>query len=377
MAGPAEIAAGASLSLSGRFRLQGQQARDGVRLWAEQVAGAGGLAVGVGGPARPVRLIVYDDESRADRARENVERLLGPDRVDLLLGPYSSGLTLAVAPLAEARGKLLWNHGGASDAILEQGWRHLVSVIPPASSYLRALPPLLKARDPALRRLAILHARRGSFATQVARGMAEAAGACGLDPVRAVAFESPLGDPAPVLAEALAGAPELLAAVGAFADDVAVVRGRAGLAGVKALAVVGAGLAAFLPEAGGRAEGVIGPSQWEPGVGWGACAGPDPGQFAAAFRARFGRSPEYPAAQAFAAGVVFAECLRRAGGLDDGRLLAAARRLEISTLLGPFRLDPESGAQVGHPPLLIQWQRGAKAIVWPEQAANAALAYPI
>ncbi len=67
------------------------------------------MAVGPSGPGLPLRVIALDDGSRAERARENVLRLLTEDRVDLLLGPYSSGLTRAVAPRAEGHGKILWN----------------------------------------------------------------------------------------------------------------------------------------------------------------------------------------------------------------------------------------------------------------------------
>ncbi len=373
---PAAIVVGASLSLSGPFQLQGQEARDGLLLWGDYVAGAGGIRDIAGGPVRAIRLIIRDDESRAERARENVEHLLSQDRVDVLLGPYSSGLTLAVGPLAEGGGKILWNHAGASDAIVQQGWRHLVTLIPPASSYFRALPPLLMARDPAIRRLAILHARGGTFAAQGARGTAEAAAGCGFDPVRPILFDSPLRDPVAAVAAALAGEPDVLVAVGSFADDVAIV-GQRRQRRLKALAVVGAGLGAFARELGDLAEGVIGPSHWEAGVRWSECTGPPPAQFAAAFRDRFGRDPDYPAAQAFAAGIVFGECLRRAGSLEEARLLAAARRLSITTLTGPFRLDPLSGAQVGHRPFLIQWRSGTKRIFWPEASADSAVGYPL
>ncbi|HYN22167.1 MAG TPA: ABC transporter substrate-binding protein, partial [Thermoanaerobaculia bacterium] len=106
MSALSEILAGVSLSLSGRFRLQGQEALNGIRLWVDQTS-----------PFLPLRLIVLDDESRSEQARENVLRLLTRDRVDLLFGPYSSVLTMAAAPIAEGHGKILWNHGGASDAI--------------------------------------------------------------------------------------------------------------------------------------------------------------------------------------------------------------------------------------------------------------------
>jgi len=153
-------------------------------------------------------LIALDDESRAERARENVLRLLTEDRVDLLLGPYSSGLTRAVAPLAEGHGKILWNHGGSSDAIADEGWRHLVSVPSPASDYLRALPLLVKRQDPTVTRMSVVHAETGTFAAHVARGVTEAAKAAAFDVVRLIPFESPLRDARALLADALAGEPD-------------------------------------------------------------------------------------------------------------------------------------------------------------------------
>ncbi len=169
-----EVLAGVSLSLSGAFRLQGEQALNGLRLWVDHVTGEGGLQFGPAGARLPLRLLALDDRSRADLAKENILRLLTHERVDLLVGPYSSGLTMAVAPLAEAHGKILWNHGGASDAILQQGWRHLVNLPSPASDYFRALPLWIKQRDPEASRISILCAKSGSFAGHVAHGAAPA-----------------------------------------------------------------------------------------------------------------------------------------------------------------------------------------------------------
>jgi branched-chain amino acid transport system substrate-binding protein len=146
---------------------------------------------------------------------------------------------------------------------------------------------------------------------------------------------------------------------------------------VKALAVVAAGLGAFHKEVGRLAEGVIGPSQWEPEVKYDIIAGPDLVWFLSEYRARFHRVPEYPAAQAFAAGVVFAECLGRAGSLEDDQLLAAAYALDVTTVFGRFRLDARTGRQIGHQILLVQWRDGKKVVIWPGESAEAELSYPL
>ena len=347
---------GASLSLSGAFRRQGGQARDGLELWVDYVRNL---------PDGPTpHLIVLDDRSRASVARENVRRLVAEEHVDVLVGPYSSGLVLAVAPIAGAAGKVLWNHGGTSDAILEEGGRHVVSVASPASDYLRDLPSWIRRRAPQANRATIVHATSGTFAGHVARGAAEGARAAGFSEVRLATYEPPLHDARALLRRVAEPEPDLLLSAGAFDDDLAIARQRAILPGATALALVGAGLAEFGTELGSLAEGVMGPSQWEPAVGEAPLTGPDATWFTDAFEDAFQRAPEYPAAQAFAMGLIFEECRRRcAGNLDDGALLDAARTLQTTTFFGRFRLDPVTGRQVGHRIRLVEWRDGRKCVV--------------
>jgi len=358
-----EILAGVSLSLSGEFRLQGEQALNGLRLWVDYVRAEGGLHHGSSGRHLPLRLLVLDDASRTAGAKDNVLRLLTRDRVDLLLGPYSSRLTLAVAPLAEAHGKILWNHGGSSDAIFQQGWRHLVSVPSPASDYLRALPFLVRGQDKAATRISVVHAKAGSFAAQVARGVAEGAKGAGLDLIRLVPFDSPIRNVEPLVREALAVDPDVFVAVGSLQDDLAIVGRRDLLRSVKTLACVGAGLEEFYRELGHLAEGVMGPSQWESSAHAGPLIGPDSEWFCSEFQRTFGQGPDYPAVQAFAAGLVVMESLRQAASLEDTPLLVAAHALDTTTLYGRFRLDPITSSQIGHRVLVVQWRDGRKAVI--------------
>ncbi len=358
-----EVLAGASLALSGPFRLQAEQALNGLRLWVDYVTEAGGLPLGLAGSRRPLRLLILDDGSRTSLAKENVLRFLTQDHVDLLIGPYSSGLTLAAAPLAEAHGKILWNHGGASDAIFQRGWRCLVSVPSPASDYLKALPLLVRSQDPSIARMSVVYAKTGSFAADVARGVANGAKAAGFDVIRLIPFDSPIRDARALLREALEAEPGLLVGAGSFQDDVMIVRRRDLASRVKTLAFVGAGLEAFYGEVGALAEGVIGPSQWEPAADDGPLTGPKAEWFCSEFHTRFHQRPEYPAAQAFAIGIVIGECLRQAGSLEDEPLLRVAHALETTTLYGGFRLDRLTARQIRHRVLLVQWRGGRKVVI--------------
>ena len=224
--------------------------------------------------------------------------------------------------------------------------------------------------------VAIVKRRRGTFSAEVASGaqqQAERGGFAVLSP-----FLYP-DDPNHLmsLAEALAAAdPVVLIAVGRYDDDVTLIRTMGQMSrGIKVIAAVGAPMRAFWNDLEGLADGCIGPSQWEPE----AAGTPDVGLSSAAFierfHQRFGQIPDYPAAQAYAAGLILQRCVMLAGTCVDADLRAAAARLTCRTFYGDFRVDPQTGAQVGHEAVLVQWQGGEKRVVWPAEVAQARLKF--
>lgn len=365
-----EIVVGLSISLTGRFSFQGQQALDGIRLWESYIAAEGGITVGAEG-RRPVRLIYYDDESRVRRAQQNALRLLRKDRVEVLLGPYSSGLTMAVAQVAEENRKLLWNHGGSSDEIFNRGLHYLVTTASPASDYLRGLPHWLATRTLPIRRICVLHSSKGSFASQVVRGIVEDVRSIGLHSVELVPLKSPLRNVDVVVRELRSIGPEVLVLAGSFQDEVRIMQARHLWPDMlKEVVAVAAGVQAFYQKLKQGAERVIGPSQWEPQVRFREIQGPNSNWFVRNFRQRFGQQPEYTAAGGFAIGLVLAECIRETGSLEDERLRKVAAALDFTTFYGKFRIDPRTGRQIGHRILLTQWRRGRKVVLGRGEVPN-------
>src|SRR4051794_13828774 len=102
------VTVGASLSLSGWFAVQGEQARRGLQLWSEHANRDGSLIFSGGDDRHSVELLVYDDQSKRAGAATATERLIVQDEVELLFSPYSSVLTLAAAEVAERYGRILW-----------------------------------------------------------------------------------------------------------------------------------------------------------------------------------------------------------------------------------------------------------------------------
>src|SRR5216683_242640 len=155
-----------------------------------------------------------------------------------------------------------------------------------------------------------------------------------------------------------------LSVVGAFEDELAAARILLGRPW-RAAAFVGAGVDEVLATLGSAREGLLGPTQWLARVAEPPDEGPAADWFVATFRDAVGAEPAYPAAAAFAAGVLAARCLRDAGTAEDEAVLRTATQLGVQTLFGHFHLDPDTGLQVGSEILVVQWQAGERRVVWP------------
>jgi ABC-type branched-subunit amino acid transport system substrate-binding protein len=335
--------------VSGPLALYGTAGAAALGVWAEQAAR-------LPSPWTHVELEVFD----AHPAPATAMHAAVSRRPDVIFGPYGSGP--AVAALG-ATHRPVWNHGGATDRLRRPRFAHVLNVPAPAASYFAAVLQAVRAADPASRTVSVLHAATG-FGQEVARGALTTADELGLA-LQVLAF-------APGQAEYQAGQlppADVLLVAGSFADELAAAQLLLG-APWRAAAFVGAGTEEVLAPLGPAREGLLGPCQWLAHAAPRPDEGPDATWFSRAFRAATGGSPPYPAVAAFASGVLCARCLRDAGTVDDDALLAAARRLSVTTLFGRFGLDPRSGLQAAHQVLVVQWQQGRRRVVWPPERAE-------
>src|SRR4029078_7551791 len=73
--------------------------KDGYDFIAARINKKGGIPVGK--KHYQVKIVYYDDQSNANTSVQRYEKLINEDKVDFLLGPYSSGVTLATSTVAE------------------------------------------------------------------------------------------------------------------------------------------------------------------------------------------------------------------------------------------------------------------------------------
>lgn len=350
-----ELRALLATPLSGPLARFGRAGAAALRLWAAEAAD-------LPPPWRRVRLDLHDaypDPAAAMRSGSASEP-------HLVFGPYGSHPSLQALAATE---RVVWNHGGASSTIRWPTFPRAVNVLAPASSYFRGTLEAVRSVDLEARQVVILHGKTG-FGADVARGAAEDATRLHFE-ATAIGFSS--GEAART-ASLLPDADVLLVA-GGFDDELAAARALLER-DWRAVGFVGAGVEEVLAPLGQARAGLLGPAQWVAAAATEADEGPDVGWFLTRYRSAVGSDPPYPAAQAFAAGVLAARCLRDAKAVEDAAQLAVARSLDCRTLYGNFRLDPVTGLQVGHEVLTVQWQGGARRIVWPPNRAERSLIYP-
>jgi branched-chain amino acid transport system substrate-binding protein len=359
--GPLRI--GASLSLTGEYGKIGRYQHEGYQLCAKDVNGRGGLL------GRKVELVVYDDQSMTQTAQRLYEKLITEDRVDAVMGPYSSGITESVAGISEKYKKVMVSPLAATTSIFRKGRKYLFMVTSPAEVYLGGLVDI--AASHGLKTVAIVNVDQ-LFPKTAAKGVAELAKQRGLSVVFQEAYPPKTADFSAVLTKLRALNPDVLAASTYFEDAVALTRQMKELnVNPKMYGVtVGGDLPEFADLLKQHAEYVYGSTQWEPTL-------PYPGQkeFVDEYRREFNREPPYFAAAGYAGCLIYAEGVKRAGTLDADEVRQQLLKLEMRTVFGDYKVD-QDGFQVAHKVVLFQWQDGKKVTVWPADLASGKARFP-
>ena len=141
-----EIKIGGTMAITGTFSVEwGPKARQFMEEWAAMMNARGGVFVKEANAKLPIKLIVYDDGSNADRAVELYERLATTDKVDFFSGPASSPITIKASTVAEKYGIPMVTAEANSPMVFARGFKWLVGADRPAPQWAEDYYRMLKA----------------------------------------------------------------------------------------------------------------------------------------------------------------------------------------------------------------------------------------
>jgi branched-chain amino acid transport system substrate-binding protein len=371
------IRIGASISQTGPYAAPAQNQLRGYRLCVKDTNEHGGVL------GRKLELLVEDDRSQPATAARIYEKLITKDKVDAVLGPYASPITEAVASVTEKHRMPMVATQGAVTSTYRKGRKFIFMVPSAAETYLEGVVDIAARRG--LSTVAII-GEDTLFARAAARGTVELARKKGLDVVLLEAYPKGITDFGTILAKVQASNPDVLAAATYFDDAVTITRQlkRLNLNPKMFAVTVGAALLKFYEVLGRDAEYVYGVAQWEPELVKLRAGGlipiarhyPGAREFVDQYEKEFpGADFSYHSAGGYGGCQILVAAIKRAGSLDGEKIRDAIVGMDLNTVYGRFKVDPD-GFQIAHKMVTFQWQDGKKVIVWPEELAPGKPRFP-
>jgi len=373
------IVLGAAVSLTGKYSTNGKNTKDGYDLAVERVNEMGGVKVG--GKSYKLEVKYYDDESTSARGAQLVERLINQDHVQYVLGPYSSGLTKAIAPVTEKYHIPMVEGNGADRDLFTKGYKYLFAVLNTSDYYLRAAIQLAAektkeaGKSPKGLKVAIA-VENDNFSKDVRDGVAEDAQKLGMKVVVDDKLPAELNDMSATLTKVKALKPDILVVSGHDKGATLAVRQvAASQVYVPMLALTHCDSAQIAEKQGKAAEYAVCGSQWDRSLSYKDPWFGSAEDYAQRFHKLFNYEAPYQAAESTASVLAFVDAFQRAGSLDKDKVRDALAKTDLQTFYGPIKFDA-SGKNVAKSMVLYQVQGGQYKVVAPTQWAEAKIVYP-
>lgn len=357
------IKIGVTASLTGVYAAPGSSLLEGLRMWAYDVNSRGALL------GRKVEIVAYDDKSDPATSAELYERLISEDRVDLLIGPYASDVTIAASEVAERHDFPMVSGSAAAGGIWNRGFRNIFQVDAQASRYMDLL--IESASGAGLKSIALAYAG-SEFPREVARGVREQAAAHGMTLVFDEEYPEDSTEFASLIRRMKAASPDLVIGGSYLYDSIGIVQeAKRQQFSPRAFAfTVGPALPEFGDTLGPDANGILGVVSWMR-----SGSVPMAYDFSYRYKEINGRNAGVHAAYGYAAGQVLEAAVRLAGALDKDAVRQQLREMKFASMLGHYRVD-EDGRQLAKETLVMQWQNGSRLLVLPKKLRESQIAYP-
>ena len=374
------IVLGSAISLTGKYSSNGVHTQNGYNMAVDRINKMGGVEVQ--GKKYKFEIIYYDDESNPKRAAQLAERLIKQDGVHYMLGPYSSGLTKAIAPVTEKYKIPMVEANGASRSLFTKGYKYLFAVLAPANLYLDVAIDLAVEKNNGKPVTVAMAFEQDAFSQDVRLGVLDAIKRTGSKKVIDDKLPKELNDMAATLVKVKQMKPDVLVVSGHTKGALTAIRQIAEMkVDVPMLAMTHCDAAKLSKQHGKNSQYALCASQWHKTLTYKDNFFKDGMTYAADFEKEFGYDPPYQSAESSAALLVFKDAFERANSFDQKKVRDALAATNMQTFYGNIKFAP-GGQNVDKPMVLFQVMCDASGscenkVVAPLKWASAKLIHPI
>lgn len=373
------IILGAAVSLSGKYSTNGIHTKNGYEFAVKRINDKGGVKVG--GKSYKFKIKYYDDESNSGRAAQLAERLIKQDGIKYMLGPYSSGLTKAIAPITEENKIPMVEANGASRSLFTKGYKYLFAVLSAANQYLEVAIDLAVEKNGGKPVRIAMAFEQDAFSQDVRLGVVEAAKRTGSEIIIDDKLPKELNDMAAILAKVKVTKPDVLVVSGHSKGALTAIRQISEMKiDIPMLAMTHCDASKLAKQHGKKAEYALCAAQWHKTLSYKDEYFGDGMKYDKDFTAEYGYAPPYQAAESSAALLVYKDAFERANSMDTEKIRDALAKTEIQTFYGNIKFSPQ-GQNIAKPMVLFQviceGDTCENKVVAPTKWASAKLVHPI
>lgn len=383
---------GVSLPITGGQSIPGKGHQAGYQFCMDELNRTGGLL------GRDVQLIVKDSQSNVQTGVNQVQQLISSDKVDLLLGTFSTGAAFPQETIAEQNKMVVVEPSDSSEQSHSRGYKYLFGQTPKPVDYIGqtpidALSAFLKDGDIApgdMPKTAAVVYQDNFFTQSVQRGILggtlEVPGTnvkvdfgegylakAGIKVVYKSSFPSDFNDWNSLATSIKASNADYLMVLTMPPLEVNVAKALATVKyKPKGVFFTQGTYPQFKESLGDAANGIILWTSWDAGVKWtGTFNGKEytNADFVKNYNAKNGSDPDEDAAQAFASCETLTNGIVATNSLDNTKIrdwIAARTAADPSkTIMGSYHFD-EKGLTADRDVLLQQWQDGVLKNIYPD-----------
>jgi branched-chain amino acid transport system substrate-binding protein len=371
----APIKIGFTVSLSGDFSSDGKALLQGYQLWADAINKQGGLL------GRHIQLDYINDNSDPNQVTTDYQKLINVDHVNLVVGPYSSLLTVPAAQVAGRYGYAFVEGAGVSNSVFALNLNNLFSVSLPAKYLMTSFAEFILSLPTQMRPKTVAFVTADDpFAQTQMQDAKSILLQGGLTKVTDIIYPAETTDFTPFAQKVVASHADIfvLGSVG-LPESVAFVKYFKQQHYNPKAFIAASGPdqgSSFINAIGGAqtAEGIFVPNDgWYPGA-----ATFQNDQFTKDYTTQYGGTANdisSDTVQAYSTLQVLSQAIIKIHSFDNAKIIAELHKDTFNSLQGPeqFASDGENKAGVA---FLFQWQKGQLIPVFPSTSAMNNPEYP-
>jgi branched-chain amino acid transport system substrate-binding protein len=376
-AGPGIAAAidlGASVQLTGKDANTGRYYGDAYQLTIDKINAAGGVKIG--NKKEKLTLKMLDNQSDVNLSVRQYVQLVTQEKVNFLLGPFSSNFALADSAISEKYSIPMIQGGGASDQIFSRGYKYIFGTLPAATEYFSSTVELMTKLNPAPKTVALIFAD-DAFDVSVADGTRALLNKASIKIAVDQRYSDKASDFNSILSVIKSQNVDAILVAGHETEILNFIRQA------KTLNVspkfysftVGVPTADFRNALGGDADYAFGMTSWLPSPTFKDEYFGNAEQFASEYKKRFNYDPDYHAASAAADVEAFVKAIEAAGTLDPEKVRDAIAKVDFDSLYGRVKFNAQG--QISLPQTVVQVQKGKLVAVYGPKGMMEKPLYPM